>query len=116
MKYLVVKTCLGTHADCCYETHNVDEALKILNIVDKNIDVHEKQTHVRAAINVVPETFNEFESLKHEKELRRTIVVNPYDFKLKAYRKPNKDEIAKNKEILKKCVYTRKIKDDFLIY
>lgn len=115
MKYLVVKTCLGAHADCCYETNNVDEALKILNIVDKNIDVHEKQTHVRAAINVVPETLEEFEALKREKELRGNIIVKPYDVKLKTYRNPNKDEIAKNKEILKQCTYTRKIKDIFLI-
>jgi len=115
MKYLVVKTCLGSHNDCCYETANVDEALKICHIVDKNIDVHERQTHVRAAINVVPETLEEFEALKHEKELRSYIVERPYDFKLKAYRKPNKDEIAKNKEILKQCKYTGKIKDLFLI-
>lgn len=115
MKYLVVKTCMGAHIDCRYETKNVDEALKILDIVNKSIDVHEKQIHIRAAIDVVPETLEEFEALKHEKELRGNIIVKPYDFKLKAYRNPNKDEVAKNKEILKQCKYTRKIKDIFLI-
>lgn len=115
MKYLVVKLCMGAYTDCCYETNNVDEALKILNIVNKNIDVHEKQIHVRVAINVVPETLFEFEALKREKELRGNIIGKTYDYKLKTYKSPNKDEIAKNKEILNQCTYTRKIKDIFLI-
>ena len=115
MKYLVVKTCLGSHIDCCYETNNVDEALKIRNIVYKNIPVCERANHVRAAINVVPETLEEFDALNHEKELRSNIDERPYDFELRKYRKANKDEIAKNKEILKQCKYTRKIKDTFLV-
>lgn len=115
MKYLVVKTCTGAHIDCCYETNNVDEALKIRNIVDKSIPVCLRANHVRAAINVVPETFEEFNALNHEKELRSNIDELPYDFELRKYRKANKDEIAKNKEILKQCKYTRKIKDTFLV-
>ncbi len=115
MKYLVVKTCMGSQINCCYETNNVDEAIKILNVVNKNIDVHERQIHIRTAISVVPENSEEFKALKHEKELRYNIVEKPYDFKLKKYRNPNKNEIEKNKEILKQCKYTGKIKDIFLI-
>ena len=115
MKYLVVKTCTGSHIDCCYETNNVDEALKIRNIVDKSIPVCLRANHVRAAINVVPETFEEFNALNHEKELRSNIIEQLYDYEFRKYRKANKDEIAKNKEILKQCKYTRKIKDTFLV-
>lgn len=103
MKYLVVKTCMGSNIECCYETNNVDEALKIRNIIYKSIPVCERANHVRAAINVVPETFEEFDALNHEKELRSNIIGLEYDFDLRKYRKPNKDEIAKNKEILKQC-------------
>lgn len=106
---------MGSQIDCCYETNNVDEALKIRSIIYKSIPVCERSNHVSAKINVVPETLEEFDALNHEKELRSNIVERPYDFELRKYRKANKDEIEKNKEILKQFKYTRKIKDTFLI-